>query len=138
MSGNEELLSAFNSLADSVRDVSLGVSIRDAQKQVDAVRQNQDLNDLEKIKQQQAIAQQAGANIISRGGNAFLAQQAMASLAPHIPDEQMRQMESTGKDTFAEAQQALHDRALKEEKEKEARDLQGKKELEAMKVDAML
>lgn len=106
----QQMLASFQALADSIRNVSIGNSIQRAQQQVDTIRQNQELNDFEKIKAQQQLARTVGGEVMRYGGNAFMAQQAMASLAPDVPNMQMAQLEATGKATFAEAAQELQNK----------------------------
>lgn len=103
----QQMLQAMNGLAESIRNVSIGNSIQKAQARVDQIRQDQTMDEFQRIEAQQALAKAMGAEVVSRGGNAFMAQQAMASLAPEVPDMQMQQLKATGKGTIAEATQAL-------------------------------
>jgi hypothetical protein len=118
MSGNTELMAAFDNLAKTVNQIQISNSISRAQGKVDAIRNDQKMNEFDKIKAQQALAQSMGVEVLARGGDAAHAEQARLALAPVIPDAAMRQMEATGKDTLAGAQQAIHDRTIKEERDK--------------------
>lgn len=133
-SGTKDLMAAFQSLTESIRSVSIGNAVKKAQEKADAIRSNQEMTEFEQIKAQQAIAKSVGASIMQYGGNAFQAQQAMASLAPEIPDARMSQLEATGEDTFAGAQQALQEDALKKQKEAEERAFDRQKQLEEIRA----
>lgn len=128
-SPTQEMLAAFNSLADSIRDVSIGNSVKRAQNKVEEIRQDQNMNDFEKIKAQQSLAKMVGGEVARYGGNASMVNQAMQSLAPEVPDTRLAALESTGKTSIAEATRALQD---------EAEDRQFKKEERAFKRQKML
>lgn len=117
-----DLLASFQALADSIKNVSIGNSIARAQTKVDQIRADQSMNEFKKIEAQQALAKAVGGDIAAYGGNAFMVQQAMSSLAPDVPDGKMAQLEATGKATIPEAAKALRDedyqRKLTEEKMK--------------------
>lgn len=115
--GNGELLAAFDHLAKSVNQVQIGNSIARAQDKINIIRQDQTMNEFEKVKAQQALAQAMGTEVLARGGDAAHAEQARLGLAPQIPDAAMRQMEATGKATFAEAQTAIREKAIKEQRD---------------------
>jgi hypothetical protein len=118
MSGNEELLKSFQMLASGIKDMAIGNSIKRAQGKVDEIRADQNMNEFERIKAQQALANAMGNEVLGLGGDAARAQQARLSLAPEIPDAAMRQLEATGASTLAQAQQSLLDKAKKDELEK--------------------
>lgn len=103
----QQMLAAMDSLANSIRQISIGNSIQKAQSRADQIRQDQTMDEFQRIEAQQALAQSMGAEVISRGGSASMAQQAMASLAPQVPDLQMERLKATGKSTISEATQAL-------------------------------
>ncbi len=105
----QQMLQAMDSLANSIRSISIGNSIQKAQARVDQIRQDQTMDEFQRIEAQQALAKAMGAEVVSKGGNAFMAQQAMASLAPDVPDLQMQRLKATGKGTIADATQALAD-----------------------------
>jgi hypothetical protein len=117
MSGNQEMFQAFQDFAATMRRVQMGNAIQEAQKKVEAIRSNQELNEFEQIKAQQAVASMTASSILANGGDAAMAQQARLSLAPDIQDQHFQALQATGKGTIAEAQQQLHVDALKQEKD---------------------
>lgn len=117
MSGNSEMLAAFDSLAKTVVDIKIGNSIAKAQEKADAIRTDQKMNEFEKIKAQQSIANMMGSSVLSMGGDASMAQQARLALAPQIPDQTMAALEATGESTIAGARGKLELEAAKKEKD---------------------
>lgn len=117
MSANQEMLAAFDNLANTITSIRVGNAIQKAQEQAQQIRNNQKLSEFDQIKAQQSIAQATSASILALGGTASDAQQARLALVPEIPDQAMRAMEATGKKTLAEAQQALKLEAVKNEKD---------------------
>jgi hypothetical protein len=118
-SPNQELLASFDQLAQGVQQVQISNAIKRAQAQVDAIRNNNDMNDFEKIRAQQNFAQNVAASVLAVGGDAAQAQQARLSLAPVVPDEAMRTLEATGKGNLADAQEALRQKQIKQQQDQE-------------------
>lgn len=129
MAGNQELLASFEMLTEAVKGLAVNNAIKRAQGKVDELNNNAELDQFEKIKQQQAIAKNVGASIIGFGGSASAAQNAMMSLAPDVPDSRLAQLEATGKGSIAEAQKALQEEALQKEQDKEDRAFERQKKL---------
>lgn len=121
MSGQSELLASFGQLTEAIQGLAVNNAIKKAQVKVDELNQNAELNQFEKIKQQQSIAKGVSAAILGMGGSASAAQTAAASLAPDIPDMQMARLEATGKGTLADAATALRDEEEKRQLDKETR-----------------
>lgn len=117
MSGNQEMFDAFQTFAATMRRVQMGNAIAEAQKKVEAIRSNQEMNEFEQIKAQQAVASMTASTILANGGDAAMAQQARLSLAPDIQDQHFQALQATGKATIAEAQQQLQLEAVKKEKD---------------------
>lgn len=117
MSGNQEMFQAFQDFAATMRRVQMGNAIAEAQKKVEAIRSNQEMNEFEQIKAQQAVASMTASSILSGGGDAAMAQQARLALSPEIPDQQFQALQGTGKATIAEARKQLQMDALKQEKD---------------------
>lgn len=138
MSAQTELLQSFEMLTDGIKALSINNSIKKAQDKVDELNKNSELTQFERIRQQQAIAQQVGASITGQGGSAAQAQAAMASLAPNIPDARMAALEATGKGSIEEAQKALQDEEDKRQFDKEKRAYQRQKMLQDDQQEAAL
>lgn len=132
MSGNSELLAAFDSLANSIVQVRVGNSIKQAQARVDEINADHSKNEFERIKAQQAVAQQVGGNILAMSGDSVRAQAAAASLAPNIPSDAFAQLEATGKGTIVEARKQVAEDAQKRAMELEK--LKGQLKLQEIKL----
>lgn len=128
----KDVLDGFDRLAESLREVNIGKSISEAQKQVESLQANQDLSEFDRIKAQKAIAQATGARVQQLGGNAFSAQQAMAALAPAPIDLQQSKLEATGEKTVVGAVGALEKKQKAEEFAKEQRQLK----MDIQKIEA--
>lgn len=97
------LLAAFNSLAESIREVSIGNAVKQAQQKIDVINADNKATEFEKIRQQQTIANQVAANMIGYGADAARAQQARLALAPQIPEQWLSAAEAESSDgTIAE------------------------------------
>lgn len=130
-----DMLAAMNGLADSIRQVNIGRSIKDAQAEVDKLKANEGLDDFEKMRAQRAIAQATGAKVASLGGNAFSQQQALAILSPQDVDTKMAQLEATGERTVAGAVNKLQEQERQLAREDEDRKFQQQLKLEYAKAN---
>lgn len=122
MSANSEFLASFQMLSDSMRNLAGGVATKKAQNKVDEINADDSLNEFQKIKAQQQVANQAAQSMAVAGISSDRIASAKASLAPDIPDARMAQLEATGKGSIAEAQSYLLSEQEKKAAEKEKRD----------------
>jgi hypothetical protein len=130
MGAQEDLLASFGTLANGIRDLAIGNSVKKAQDKVDELNKDSTLSQFERIRQQQAIAKSVSTGIVGMGGSASAAQTAMMSLSPEIPDARLAALEATGKGSIEEATKALQEEEEKRTFEKEKRAYQRQKMLQ--------
>lgn len=145
----QDVLQGFQSLANTVKEIAMGNAVQKAQLKAEEVLKRNDLNEFEKIRAQQAIANEVATGILGQGGDAARAHQARMSLAPQIPDQFMAQLEGTGKPTIGEASAELRkqdrEARLKEIRtqrqlmlEQKELELEAKKDIAGLQMEAKL
>lgn len=130
MSGQQDLLASFGQLTQALQGLAVNNAIKKAQVKVDELNANAELDQFERIRQQQAIAKGVGASIIGLGGSASSAQNAMASLAPEIPDARLAALEATGASDIQSATALLQDEEEQRQFDKEDRAFKRQQQLQ--------